>query len=93
MDVVDCLLFIPPAAFSALRAFVLSRNKHLSLFVLILGLVPVGINLVPVFVLNYGEAFANLGCLLYYEMSPETHLKFCLFCPGYHSLFPMLFFF
>ncbi|KAI0794578.1 hypothetical protein C8Q74DRAFT_1184799, partial [Fomes fomentarius] len=32
--------------FSALRAFVQTRNKPLSIFVFILGLVPVGINLV-----------------------------------------------
>ncbi|KAI0794549.1 hypothetical protein C8Q74DRAFT_1406673 [Fomes fomentarius] len=78
VSVSECLQFIPSAAFSALRAFVLSRNKPLSLFVLILGLVPVGINLTMVIVPNYGEIFANIGCILYYELSSETNLKISL---------------
>ncbi len=31
---------------------------------------------VPVFVPNYGKAIANIGCLVYYEISSETNLKF-----------------
>ncbi|RDX49147.1 hypothetical protein OH76DRAFT_1483363 [Lentinus brumalis] len=41
------LQFVPGAVFSALRAYVLSRSKPLTLLVLALSLAPVGANLVP----------------------------------------------
>ncbi|KAI0794536.1 hypothetical protein C8Q74DRAFT_1215806 [Fomes fomentarius] len=73
--VLTCLRYIPPAVFSTLRAFVLSRNKTLSICVLTLGLIPVGPNLGTVLVPNHGETFANLGCVMDLEMSPGTALK------------------
>ncbi|KAI0730735.1 hypothetical protein C8Q76DRAFT_690767 [Earliella scabrosa] len=47
--VIGVLQFIPWAAFSSLRAFVLSRSKLLSIAIFVISLVPVGANLVDLF--------------------------------------------
>ncbi|RPD59065.1 hypothetical protein L227DRAFT_654438 [Lentinus tigrinus ALCF2SS1-6] len=59
----EVLQLAPGGVFSALRAYILSKNKLLGLLVLILSLVPVGANLV-----RYGYDFAGenlppFGCL------------------------------
>ncbi|KAI0794534.1 hypothetical protein C8Q74DRAFT_1194725 [Fomes fomentarius] len=64
----EALVWLNTPVFSTLRAFVLSRNKTLSICVLTLGLVPVGTNLAPVLVPNYGKHFASFQCLLFYQM-------------------------
>ncbi|TFK90946.1 hypothetical protein K466DRAFT_583251 [Polyporus arcularius HHB13444] len=70
------LQFVPGAVFSALRAYVLSRNKLLGIFVLALSLAPVGSNLV-----EYGRQLSGgnlppFGCLYTDNMTQAIELKF-----------------
>ncbi|KAI0714139.1 hypothetical protein C8T65DRAFT_806409, partial [Cerioporus squamosus] len=55
--------YVPGAAFSALRAYVLSRRKLLGLLVCALSLAPVGVNLVPYGYHLSGHAVPPFGCL------------------------------
>ncbi|EJF59023.1 hypothetical protein DICSQDRAFT_172342 [Dichomitus squalens LYAD-421 SS1] len=57
------LQFLPPAVFSSLRAYALSKNWPLALFILILSLVPYGVNMA-----DYGYGLTGFvdpvfGCL------------------------------
>ncbi|RDX50863.1 hypothetical protein OH76DRAFT_368763 [Lentinus brumalis] len=63
MQAMPALQLVPGAAFSALRAYVLSRSKFLGLLVLAVSLVPVGANLVPYGYQLSGENFPPFGCL------------------------------
>ncbi|TFK79248.1 hypothetical protein K466DRAFT_505861, partial [Polyporus arcularius HHB13444] len=58
------LQFIPGAAFSALRAYVLSRSKPLGIVVAALSLAPVGANLVDYGYQYSGENFPPFGCVV-----------------------------
>ncbi|TFK85773.1 hypothetical protein K466DRAFT_587843 [Polyporus arcularius HHB13444] len=57
------LQFIPWAAFSALRAYVLSRSKPLGLLILALSVAPAAANLVLYGYHISGVTFAPFGCL------------------------------
>ncbi|RDX47651.1 hypothetical protein OH76DRAFT_724843 [Lentinus brumalis] len=57
------LQFVPGAAFSALRAFVLVRSRLLGLLVLVLSLAPVGVNLVLYSFQLSGVNLPSFGCL------------------------------
>ncbi|KAI0714154.1 hypothetical protein C8T65DRAFT_644900 [Cerioporus squamosus] len=63
------LSFVPGAAFSALRAYVLGRSKLLASIVLGLSLAPVGANLVQYCYQLSGANFPPFGCL---EMDDTT---------------------
>ncbi|TFK80984.1 hypothetical protein K466DRAFT_604879 [Polyporus arcularius HHB13444] len=69
------LQFVPGAAFSALRAFVLSRSKLLGVLVLALSLAPVGANLVLYGYQYSGENFPPFGCLTAYNAPPALNLR------------------
>ncbi|KAI0694556.1 hypothetical protein C8T65DRAFT_584944, partial [Cerioporus squamosus] len=60
---IDILQIVPGAAFSALRAYVLSQSKFLGLLVAVLSLAPVGANLVHYGYQFAGFYFAPFGCL------------------------------
>ncbi|TFK82694.1 hypothetical protein K466DRAFT_666334 [Polyporus arcularius HHB13444] len=73
------LQFVPGAAFSALRAYVLCRSKLLGLLVAASSLAPVGANLV-----SYGYQFTGVnvppfGCLNTVNIPAALDLKFALF--------------
>ncbi|TFK80906.1 hypothetical protein K466DRAFT_441987, partial [Polyporus arcularius HHB13444] len=63
LQAVKILQVVPAAAFSALRAYVLSRSKLLGLLVLALSLAPVGANLVFYGLQISGVNFPPFGCL------------------------------
>ncbi|RDX40261.1 hypothetical protein OH76DRAFT_1423810 [Lentinus brumalis] len=56
-QVMEVLQFVPGAAFSALRTYVLSRSKPLGLLIAALSLAPVGANLLS------GTTSPSFGCL------------------------------
>ncbi|TFK91432.1 hypothetical protein K466DRAFT_452966, partial [Polyporus arcularius HHB13444] len=59
---IGVLQFLPGAAFSSLRAYVLSRSKLLGISVFALSLAPVGANLVDYGFRPSGENFPPFGC-------------------------------
>ncbi|RDX49065.1 hypothetical protein OH76DRAFT_1418595 [Lentinus brumalis] len=63
MQALEILQFVPGAAFSALRAYVLSRSKRLGLLVAAMSLAPAGVNLVQFDYQISGENFPPFGCL------------------------------
>ncbi|RDX54020.1 hypothetical protein OH76DRAFT_1469432 [Lentinus brumalis] len=69
------LQFVPWAAFSALRAYVLSRSKPLGLLILALSLVPVAANLVLYGYQITGVTFAPFGCLETDSTSSALNLR------------------
>ncbi|TFK78246.1 hypothetical protein K466DRAFT_507600, partial [Polyporus arcularius HHB13444] len=73
------LQFIPGAAFSALRAYVLSRSKPLGIVVAALSLAPVGANLVDYGYQYSGENFPPFGCLVTDNTTAALQLRFGLF--------------
>ncbi|TFK78614.1 hypothetical protein K466DRAFT_446181, partial [Polyporus arcularius HHB13444] len=75
------LQFIPGAAFSALRAYVLSRSKPLGIVVAALSLAPVGANLVNYGYQYSGENFPPFGCLATDNTTAALSLRFGLFIP------------
>ncbi|TFK83873.1 hypothetical protein K466DRAFT_602488 [Polyporus arcularius HHB13444] len=54
--------FVPWAAFSALRAYVLSRSKVIGLLILVLSLAPAGANLIPFGYHLSGYRLPPFGC-------------------------------
>ncbi|TFK82695.1 hypothetical protein K466DRAFT_666335 [Polyporus arcularius HHB13444] len=62
-EALEILQFVPGAAFSALRAYVLSRSKRLGLLVAAMSLAPAGVNLVQFDYQISGENFPPFGCL------------------------------
>ncbi|RDX49107.1 hypothetical protein OH76DRAFT_1315869, partial [Lentinus brumalis] len=76
MQVMVILQFIPGAAFSALRAYVLSRSKPLGLVVAALSLAPVGANLVNYGYQYSGENFPPFGCLATDNITATLSLRF-----------------
>ncbi|KAI0695876.1 hypothetical protein C8T65DRAFT_664618 [Cerioporus squamosus] len=84
---VAILQYVPGAAFSALRAFVLSRSKLLGLLVFLLSLAPVAANLV-----HYGYNFSGgnlvpFGCLISDTTTPTLNMRSQSY-PEYRSSFP-----
>ncbi|KAI0681852.1 hypothetical protein C8T65DRAFT_598003 [Cerioporus squamosus] len=73
------LQFVPGAAFSALRAYVLSRSKLFGLLVFSLALAPVGANLVHYGYQFSGENFPPFGCLDTDNTTAALDLKYDLF--------------
>ncbi|TFK83880.1 hypothetical protein K466DRAFT_243918 [Polyporus arcularius HHB13444] len=69
------LQFVPGAVFSALRAYVLSRSKPLTLLVLALSLAPVGANLVPYGYQVTGQNYPPFGCLAAFNTTAALELK------------------
>ncbi|TFK80320.1 hypothetical protein K466DRAFT_605442 [Polyporus arcularius HHB13444] len=63
VQAMEVLQFVPGAAFSALRAYVLSRSKYLGILVAALSLAPVGVNLVLYGYHISGENLPPFGCL------------------------------
>ncbi|KAI0718784.1 hypothetical protein C8T65DRAFT_737124 [Cerioporus squamosus] len=70
------LQFVPPAVFSALRAYVLSRSKLLGLLVLALSMSPVGANLVQYGFQLAGENDPPFGCIVTDNISDAISLPF-----------------
>ncbi|RDX41771.1 hypothetical protein OH76DRAFT_1422926 [Lentinus brumalis] len=70
------LQVVPGAAFSALRAYVLSRNKPLGIVVAALSLAPVGANLVDYGYQYSGENFPPFGCLGTDHITAALQLRF-----------------
>ncbi|RDX54075.1 hypothetical protein OH76DRAFT_1398366 [Lentinus brumalis] len=68
--------FIPGAAFSALRAFVLSRSKLLGVLVLALSLAPVGANLVHYGYQVSGAIIPFWGCIDTDNTTEALNLRF-----------------
>ncbi|TFK85091.1 hypothetical protein K466DRAFT_601460 [Polyporus arcularius HHB13444] len=79
------LQFIPGAAFSALRAYVLSRSKPLGIVVAALSLAPVGGNLVDYGYQYSGENFPLFGCVATDNITAALQLRF-----GSFSLIPYI---
>ncbi|RDX54131.1 hypothetical protein OH76DRAFT_1479176 [Lentinus brumalis] len=70
------LQFVPGAAFSALRAYVLSRSKPLGILVAALSLVSVGVNLVPYGYQFSGEKFPpKFGCVVTNNTTAAINLR------------------
>ncbi|RDX49092.1 hypothetical protein OH76DRAFT_1483321 [Lentinus brumalis] len=69
------LQYIPGAAFSALRAYALSRSKLLGLLVAALSLAPFGVNLVIYGYHASGVAFPPFGCLETDNTTPALGLR------------------
>ncbi|KAI0714144.1 hypothetical protein C8T65DRAFT_154507 [Cerioporus squamosus] len=78
IEAMSLLQFVPAAAFSALRAYVLSRSKLLGLFILSLSLAPVAANLVPYGYQLSGENFPPFGCLYTENIAAALSLKFTI---------------
>ncbi|KAI0710423.1 hypothetical protein C8T65DRAFT_190846 [Cerioporus squamosus] len=76
MEAMLMLQFIPGAAFSALRAYVLSRSKLLGLLVFSLFLAPVGANLVLYGYQFSGVNFPPFGCLETYNITAALNLRY-----------------
>ncbi|RDX49130.1 hypothetical protein OH76DRAFT_1404030 [Lentinus brumalis] len=72
---IEILQFVPGAAFSALRAFVLSRSKLLGILVFALSLAPVGANLVHYAYQPSGKNFPPFGCTLSDSTSVALNLR------------------
>ncbi|RDX41574.1 hypothetical protein OH76DRAFT_1489395 [Lentinus brumalis] len=70
------LQFCPGAAFSSLRAYVLSRSKLLGSLIFVLSLAPVGANVVPYAYQLSGENFSLFGCLGTDNTSATLTLRF-----------------
>ncbi|TFK78745.1 hypothetical protein K466DRAFT_473388, partial [Polyporus arcularius HHB13444] len=70
------LQFVPPAVFSALRAYVLSRSKLLGLFVLALSMSPAAANLVQYGYQLSGENDPPFGCIETDNVTPAISYKF-----------------
>ncbi|RDX40555.1 hypothetical protein OH76DRAFT_1423635 [Lentinus brumalis] len=71
--------FVPGAVFSALRAYVLSRNRLLGLLVLVLSLAPVAVNLVH-YAYNYsGEIIPPFGCTVTSEITQALSLSILVY--------------
>ncbi|TFK84239.1 hypothetical protein K466DRAFT_589102 [Polyporus arcularius HHB13444] len=73
---VGILQNVPGAAFSALRAYVLSRSKPLGLFVAALSLAPLAANLVLYGYQYSGVNFAPFGCFTTYNATEALVLRF-----------------
>ncbi|TFK82230.1 hypothetical protein K466DRAFT_603848 [Polyporus arcularius HHB13444] len=72
----EILQFVPAAAFSTLRAYVLSRSKLLGLLVAALSLAPVGANLVEYGYQFSGENFPPFGCVAANHSTVALNLRF-----------------
>ncbi|RDX49099.1 hypothetical protein OH76DRAFT_1418609 [Lentinus brumalis] len=70
------LQLIPGAAFSALRAYVLSRSKLLGIVITALSIAPVGANLVHYGYQYSGENFPPFGCTVTENMTAALQLRF-----------------
>ncbi|TFK85292.1 hypothetical protein K466DRAFT_588226 [Polyporus arcularius HHB13444] len=75
VQAMEILQFLPGAAFSALRVYVLSRSKPLGLLVATLSLAPVGANLVLFGHQYSGANFPPFGCLSTVNTTPELNLS------------------
>ncbi|RPD59051.1 hypothetical protein L227DRAFT_601692 [Lentinus tigrinus ALCF2SS1-6] len=74
-NVVILLQMLPSAAFSTLRAYVLSKSKLLGLLVFALSMAPVAANLVPYAYHYSGEILPPLGCLYVDTMNSVLDLS------------------
>ncbi|RDX45129.1 hypothetical protein OH76DRAFT_1408403 [Lentinus brumalis] len=70
------LQFVPPAVFSALRAYVLTRSRLLGLFVLALSMSPAAANLVQYGYQLSGENDPPFGCIETDNVTPAISFKF-----------------
>ncbi|RDX49138.1 hypothetical protein OH76DRAFT_1483354 [Lentinus brumalis] len=73
--------FVPWAAFSGLRAYVLSRSKVLGLLVLALSLAPAGANLIPFGYHPSGYRFPPFGCRETNDADTAVYLRFVMLYP------------
>ncbi|RDX49072.1 hypothetical protein OH76DRAFT_1483313 [Lentinus brumalis] len=80
------LQFVPGAALSTLRAYVLSRSKLLGLLVAVLSLAPVGANLVWYGYQISGENFPPFGCRQAVNITAALDLKSASFTLITHIL-------
>ncbi|KAI0794461.1 hypothetical protein C8Q74DRAFT_1445830 [Fomes fomentarius] len=78
VTVTQSLMFVPWAAFSAARAYVLGNNKPLSIFLFLCFLMPLGVNLAPLVLGITGEADPIFGCTLKLNITTDLSVKFVL---------------
>ncbi|KAI0730762.1 hypothetical protein C8Q76DRAFT_716047 [Earliella scabrosa] len=76
--VTQSLLYIPWAAFSAIRAYVLCKSKVVAAVILVLALVPAGVNLAPLGFGIFGATDTMYGCLLLPNITSGMSLQISL---------------